>query len=168
MMESCKFGLDTAMSIAGCSGVRPIDVIKFGPDRRRTLAGMIGKQPALAFIPNEAQKNSARAANTEAEREGAEEHKKAHGVPPFSIPSDSGGHSFIASKTSAARTAAIGLDGGSGSAAQSGFHLSVELNATKLALWALDKITTATILKLTKLTMVSGLAKVRITLVSPR
>lgn len=83
MVECGKFGLDTAMSIAGSSGVRPVDVIEFGPDRRRTLAGTIGKQPALAFVPNEAQNNSASAADTEAEREGAEGHKNAHGVPPF-------------------------------------------------------------------------------------
>lgn len=52
--------------------------------------------------------------------------------------------------TSADRTVAIGLDGEAESVVQSGFQFSVELNATKLALWQGQDYIGA-ILKLTKL-----------------
>jgi len=77
-----KKGSDGRNSRRGVSD-GPKDVIEFVPNRRRAFAAVIGKQPALAFVPYEAEDNSADAAGTEAESKGAEWRDKAHGVPTF-------------------------------------------------------------------------------------
>lgn len=65
------------MSTPPSAGNGPVDIIEFRPNLRYSPAGMIGEQPALPFIPSEAEDNSADAADAEAEYEGEED---AHGV----------------------------------------------------------------------------------------